>query len=209
MRHSDVYRDLPPSDLDRVAFDGDEIVGRVLQHQHGQEHGQWIWSITAIRPEVAEIANWTLETRGEALRRVVEAYKRLLPRKGRSFVVCGGSRTRSKESANPVPADRPWVRFDFPSPCDTSRAGADVPPAPFLVAGSSRIRNAPRSASAGQNDGAICAGHPRSENCRCVSQLLPLPCDPKPLCLVIVPWASLSLFAALLGLAPILRRTVL
>jgi hypothetical protein len=44
MRHSDVYRDLPPSDLDRVAFDGDEIVGRVLQHQHGPVRN-FVWGL--------------------------------------------------------------------------------------------------------------------------------------------------------------------
>ena len=78
MRHSQVYRDLPPSDLDWVAFDRDEIVGRVMQYQHGKEQGQWLWSMTVIRPGTAEISNGTTETRGEAGRCVVEAYERLL-----------------------------------------------------------------------------------------------------------------------------------
>jgi hypothetical protein len=82
MRHSDVYQDLPPSDLDRVAFDEDEIVGRVLQHRHGQEQGQWTLSMTAIRPGVAESTNGTVKTRREAGRRVGEAYTRLLSREG-------------------------------------------------------------------------------------------------------------------------------
>jgi hypothetical protein len=54
MRHSDVYPDLPPSDLDWVAFDGDEIVGRVMQYQHGKEQGRWLWSMTVLRLGTAE-----------------------------------------------------------------------------------------------------------------------------------------------------------
>src|SRR4051812_49680442 len=42
-----------------------------------------------------------------------------------------------------------------------------------------------------------------------VGELLPLLCKPTPLCFVLVAWAPLSLFAALLRLAAILRRTVL
>ena len=45
LRHCDVFSDLPPSYLDWVAFDDDEIVGRVMQYQHGREQCQWLRSI--------------------------------------------------------------------------------------------------------------------------------------------------------------------
>jgi|tagenome__1003787_1003787.scaffolds.fasta_scaffold20764338_2 hypothetical protein len=84
MRHCDVYPDLPPSDLDWVAFDGDQIIGRVMQYQHGKEQGRWLWSKTVLRPGTAEINSGTTESRGEAGRRVVEAYERLLARHDRA-----------------------------------------------------------------------------------------------------------------------------
>src|SRR4051795_4807724 len=73
MRHSDIYRDPPPSDLDWVAFDGNEIVGRVMQYQHGKEQGQWLWSMTVLRPGADQIKSGTSDTIGEAGQRVVEA----------------------------------------------------------------------------------------------------------------------------------------
>jgi hypothetical protein len=79
MRHCDVYRDIPESDVDFVAFDGDQIVGRVMQFEFGPENGVWFWTMTVTRPgPPSDATNGRVSNRGEAGRRIVEAYKRLL-----------------------------------------------------------------------------------------------------------------------------------
>jgi hypothetical protein len=64
------------------ALDGDEIVGRVYQIPHGPQSGLWFWTMTALRPgpRITFQTNGTEARRGEAGRRVVEAYERLLRR---------------------------------------------------------------------------------------------------------------------------------
>jgi hypothetical protein len=42
MRHCDVYPDIPESDVDFVAFDDDQIVGRVMQFEFGPENGVFL-----------------------------------------------------------------------------------------------------------------------------------------------------------------------
>src|SRR4051794_37199519 len=79
MRHCDVFTDLPPSDLDWVALDGDRIVGRVMQYVSGRESGLWLWSMVATAPGPMILPNsGRAGTRAEAGRRAVEAYERLL-----------------------------------------------------------------------------------------------------------------------------------
>lgn len=81
MHYCDVFPDLKPSDTDFVALDGDRIFGRVMQFDSGPEMGRWIWSMvaTAPGPTISPISG-RADTRGEAGRRVAEAYGRLLAR---------------------------------------------------------------------------------------------------------------------------------
>jgi hypothetical protein len=41
MRTADVYPDAGYPDTDFVAFDGEEIIGRVYWISHGKDEGQW------------------------------------------------------------------------------------------------------------------------------------------------------------------------
>jgi hypothetical protein len=50
MRSADLYPDGRFPDTDFVAFDGEEIIGRVYRIRHGKEEGLWFWSMTATRP---------------------------------------------------------------------------------------------------------------------------------------------------------------
>jgi hypothetical protein len=61
------------------ALDGDETVGRVYQIPSGPAAGQWLWTMTAVRPgpRLTFPTNGTEARRGDARRRVAEAYERL------------------------------------------------------------------------------------------------------------------------------------
>jgi hypothetical protein len=37
--------DLPP-EPDYIAFDGEKVIGRVYQHEHGTMKGRWLWTMT-------------------------------------------------------------------------------------------------------------------------------------------------------------------
>jgi hypothetical protein len=65
---------------DFQALDGDEIVGRVYQIPHGPQAELWLWTMTAVRPgpRLPVPRSGTEARRGDAGRRVVEAYERLL-----------------------------------------------------------------------------------------------------------------------------------
>ena len=79
MRHCDVYSGVPESDVDFIAFDGDQIIGRVLQFPFGPETGVWFWTMTQTRPgPPLPERDGRVSSRGEASRRVVEAYELLL-----------------------------------------------------------------------------------------------------------------------------------
>jgi hypothetical protein len=81
MRHHNVFTDLTPSNTDFVAFDGDRIIGRVMQYVCGRESGLWLWSVVATAPGVTILPNsGRCNTRGEAGRCLVAAYERLLAR---------------------------------------------------------------------------------------------------------------------------------
>jgi hypothetical protein len=56
------------------------MVRPVYQHPHGPQAGLWFWTMTTVRPgpRVAFPTNGTEARRGDAGRRVVEAYERLL-----------------------------------------------------------------------------------------------------------------------------------
>ena len=72
MRHSDVYRELAPSNTDWIAFDGDRSVGRVYQFKAGTEKGLWFWTMTVTGPgEPVMPSSGRAQTRGEAARAVV------------------------------------------------------------------------------------------------------------------------------------------
>jgi hypothetical protein len=65
---------------DFQALDGDAIVGRVYQIPTGPQAGLWFWTMTVVRPgpRVTFPTNGTEARRGDAGRRVVEAYERLI-----------------------------------------------------------------------------------------------------------------------------------
>ena len=69
-----------PPQPDFAALDGETIIGRVYQYPHGPEKGLWFWSMTASRPGPRFLGriSGVEEKRGEAGRRVVEAYHALL-----------------------------------------------------------------------------------------------------------------------------------
>ena len=79
MRTSDAFPDLDRSDKDFTAFAGDKVIGRVYQFEAGPEAGIWFWSMTADRlgPRFADRSGRE-GRRGDAGRRVVDAYERLL-----------------------------------------------------------------------------------------------------------------------------------
>ena len=62
------------------ASNGDEVVGRVYQIPHGPGQGLWFWTMTATRPgpRITFATNGRVAHRGDAGRRVVEAYEKLL-----------------------------------------------------------------------------------------------------------------------------------
>jgi hypothetical protein len=79
MRTSDAFPDLDRSDKDFTAFAGNKVIGRVYQFEAGPEQGIWFWSMTADRPGPRFAGRSGREgRRGDAGRRVVEAYERLL-----------------------------------------------------------------------------------------------------------------------------------
>jgi hypothetical protein len=81
MRSADMYPDAGYPDTDFVAFDGEEIIGRVYRIRHGTEEGLWFWSMTVSRPGPTFNARGGTEAgRGDAGRRVVEAYEAMLRR---------------------------------------------------------------------------------------------------------------------------------
>ena len=81
MRSADMYPDAGYPDTDFVAFDGEEIIGRVYRIRDGTEEGLWFWSMTVSRPGPTFNARGGTEARrGDAGRRVVEAYEAMLRR---------------------------------------------------------------------------------------------------------------------------------
>jgi hypothetical protein len=81
MRSADLDPDagFPPTDY--VAFDGEEIIGRVYRIKHGPDEGRWRWSMTVSRPGPTFTAsNGTEARRGDAGRRIVEAYEAMRAR---------------------------------------------------------------------------------------------------------------------------------
>jgi hypothetical protein len=81
---SDAFAKHPPDDADFVAFDGELLVGRVYRIGQGMDRGQWLWTMLVDLPGPRFThRNGTASTRGEAGRKVVEAYERLLQSRGR------------------------------------------------------------------------------------------------------------------------------
>jgi hypothetical protein len=81
MRSADVYPDAryPPDDF--IAFDGAEIVGGVYRISHSTQEGLWFWTMTVSRPGPSfNDRNGSEVRRGDAGRRVVEAYEAMLRR---------------------------------------------------------------------------------------------------------------------------------
>jgi hypothetical protein len=78
MRTSDAFPDLDRSDTDFTAFDGKDIIGRIYLFETRPEQGLWLWTMMATGPGWPFNARSGRETqRGEAGRRVVEAYNLL------------------------------------------------------------------------------------------------------------------------------------
>jgi hypothetical protein len=62
---------------DLTALDGDQIIGRVHQVDHGPYEGLWSWAIFPGGPFNLPTSGRE-RTRGQAGRRVIEAYQHLL-----------------------------------------------------------------------------------------------------------------------------------
>ncbi len=76
--HHEWNSNLPPAP-DFIAFDDEELIGRVFQIQYGQGQGRWVWTMTVGPPglRLTFATSGVEDRRGEAGRRVVEAYERL------------------------------------------------------------------------------------------------------------------------------------
>ena len=79
--HLEVYPELPP-EHDFIAFDeeSEDSIGRVHLMKHSEQQGRWCWSMFAHSNtgRVPFETHGHEDSRGEAGRRVVEAYRRLL-----------------------------------------------------------------------------------------------------------------------------------
>jgi hypothetical protein len=77
MRTRDVFPALAGLEHDYTALDGEAVVGRVYQIEGGPGQGLWFWSMTAYgpgaRPQMPMDGREV--RRGEAGRRVIEAYE--------------------------------------------------------------------------------------------------------------------------------------
>jgi hypothetical protein len=69
-----------PRGSDFTAFDGELIVGRVYQAEHGPDKGLWLWTMSVERPgpPFPGPTSGVEKQHGEAGRRVVDAYHALL-----------------------------------------------------------------------------------------------------------------------------------
>jgi hypothetical protein len=75
MRTSDLWREPKAWNDDFVAFDGDVVIGRVIQAASGSDRGSWTWSMTVDVPGPRFTMRSGVEARrGDAARRVVEVY---------------------------------------------------------------------------------------------------------------------------------------
>ena len=79
--HHEVYPELPP-EHDFIAFDeeSEDSIGRVHLMKHSEQRGRWCWSMFALSNTGRvpfEIYGYE-DKRGDAGRRVVEAYRRLI-----------------------------------------------------------------------------------------------------------------------------------
>src|SRR3954467_13300897 len=63
-----------------ATLDGERVVGRVYQYPHGPQQGLWFWTMTISLPGPRFLGpiSGVEEKRGDAGRRVVEAYHALL-----------------------------------------------------------------------------------------------------------------------------------
>lgn len=108
--HHEVHPELPP-DQDLIAFDGEKDIGRVYCMQHSVRSGWWSWSMYAhSNTGRVPFLTWGVEEkRGDAGRRVVEAYRLLLahnehhPRRvfGKPRVELGGEKQGSDGLSRP------------------------------------------------------------------------------------------------------------
>jgi hypothetical protein len=79
--HHEVYPELPP-DQDFVAFDEETgaMVGRVYLMHHGPQGGRYVWTMTFLQTwgRPAFKIHGFEDKRGDAGRRVVEAYRQMI-----------------------------------------------------------------------------------------------------------------------------------
>src|ERR1041385_2605815 len=69
-----------PRGPDFTAFDGELLVGRVFQYEDGSQKGLWFWTLSVEHPNTSfpGPTSGVEQGRGEAGRRVVEAYQAVL-----------------------------------------------------------------------------------------------------------------------------------
>ncbi|HEV2557212.1 MAG TPA: hypothetical protein VGU45_01165 [Microvirga sp.] len=81
MRTADTGPEWVGVENDFVAYDGETQIGRVHNHAAGADAGLWLWSMTLVLPGPPFVyRSGREEKRGDAARRVVEAYERMMAR---------------------------------------------------------------------------------------------------------------------------------
>ena len=117
-----------PRGPDFTAFDGELIVGRVYQAEHGPDKGLWLWSMSVERPGplFPGPVSGVEEQHGPAGRRVVAAYHALLKH----------AREASPERKEPLPSrgdeqslpSRPEMQAQLSDPGQVHLAGHEPHP---------------------------------------------------------------------------------
>jgi hypothetical protein len=121
LRH-EVYRDRAPAH-DYLAFEGERVIGRMFQITHAGNAGKWLWTVMATGTgDLPDGPPSGVEARrDDAVRRLVEAYERLVARRdettppavesGRMVADAGGIRLPHQAE------DREeWRRYSIASP---------------------------------------------------------------------------------------------
>src|SRR5215204_1619612 len=117
-----------PRGPDFTAVDGELIVGRVYQAEHGPDKGLWLWTMSAERPgpPFPGPVRGVEEQHGQAGRRVVDAYHALLKH----------THEASPERAQTLPSrgdeqslhSRPGMQAHLSDPAQVRPAGHDPHP---------------------------------------------------------------------------------
>ena len=113
---------------DFTAFDGELIVGRVYQAEHGPDKGLWLWTMSVERlgPLFPGPVSGVEEQHGPAGRRVVDAYHALL--KHAREASPGGKETLPSRGEEQFLHSRPGMQAHLSDPTRVHPAGHEPHP---------------------------------------------------------------------------------